>query len=87
MTLKVSHICAARPVESQRGVPQGAPEAPVVVTTLVDEILEPLASSSATGRLGWACDGLHLTCLPYADDVMVFAESLEKLTCMFRGLL
>ena len=34
--------------------------------------------------MGWSFDQLLMTCLAYADDVLLFADSLEKLTRMFN---
>ena len=51
---------------------------------LVDEILGPLVSKWTAQGLGWAFDEVLMTCLAYADDVLLFADSLEKLVCMFN---
>ena len=45
---------------------------------LVDEILGPLISKWTEQGLGWALDKVLMTCLAYADDVLLFADSLEK---------
>ena len=84
MLFKLGHLRAARAVKAHRGVPQGAPESPLVFTTLVDEILGPLISKWTEQGLGWALDQVLMTCLAYADDVLLFADSLEKLECMFN---
>ena len=84
MLFKLGHLRAARAVKAHRGVPQGAPESPLVFTMLVDEILGPLISKWTEQGLGWALDQVLMTCLAYADDVLLFADSLEKLECMFN---
>ena len=52
---------------------------------LVDEILGSLVSAWTAQGVGWSFDQLLMTCLAHADDVFLFADSLEKLTRMFNG--
>ena len=56
----------------------------MVFTMLVDEILCSLISEWIAQSVGWLFDQLPMTCLAYADDVLLFADSLEKLTRMFN---
>ena len=57
----------------------GAPE-PLVFTVLVDEILGSLVSE-------WSCDNLLVTFFAFADDVLLFDDSLEILIRTFDDLL
>ena len=52
--------------------------------TLVDEIFGSLIYGWTAQGVGWSFDQLLMTCLAYADDVLLFAVSLEKLSRMFN---
>ena len=75
---------AARDVTAHRGVPQEAPESPSVFTMPVDVFLGSMISKWSAQGLGWSFDHLLMTCFAYADDVLLFADSLENLTRMFN---
>ena len=49
-----------------------------MITMLVDEILGSLISEWTAQGVGWSFDQLLMTCLAYAVDVLLFADSLEK---------
>ena len=66
-------------VESHRG-----PSSPLVFTMLVDEFLGSLISEWTAEAVVWSFDQLLMTCLACADDVLLFANSLEELTRMFN---
>ena len=68
----LGNLKASRPVHSHRGVPQGAPESPLVFTMLVDEIIGDLDEEWQKRAYGWHCGEFSLTCLAYADDVLFF---------------
>ena len=51
---------------------------------LVDEILGSLISEWTAQGVEWLFDQLLMTSLTYANDVLLFADSLEKLTRMFN---
>ena len=55
---------------------------PLVFTMIVSEILGSLISDWTAQGVGWSFDQLLMTCLAYADDVLLFADSLEKSTRM-----
>ena len=85
MLLKLSHVRDARDVKARCGVSQGAPESPM----LVDKILGvgwscSLISEWTAQGVGWSFDQLSMTCLAHAGGVLLFADSLEKLTRMLN---
>ena len=84
MLFKLSHLRAARDVKAHRGVSHGPLESPSVFTMLVDEILGSLISEWTAQGSGWSFDHLLMTCLAYAYDVLLFADSLENLIRMFN---
>ena len=51
-----------------------------VFAALVDEILGSLIPEWTARGVGWSCDHLFMTCLAHADDVLIFADSLENIT-------
>ena len=55
----------------------GARESPMIFTIFVDGILGSLISEWTAQGIGWSCDHLLMVCLAYADDVLLFADSLE----------
>ena len=71
-----------RPVQADRGVPQGVPESPLIFVLVTDEIMGPLQSRRRGEGRGWTCDELHLSCLGYADDILLFARSKGDLEAM-----
>ena len=84
MLFKLAHLRAARDVGAHQGVPQGAPESPLVFTMLVNEIWGSLISKWTAQGFGWSLDHLLMTCLAYTDDVLLVADSLENLIRMFN---
>ena len=82
MEVRLGHVTADRPVQADRGVPQGAPESPLIFVLVTDEILGSLQSRWRDEGRGWTCDELHLSCLGYADDILLFARSKEDLEAM-----
>ena len=63
-------------------MPQGAPESPLVFVLVADEILGGLRPSWERRNFAWTCDAVSLSCLGYADDVLLvsgFKASLETM--------
>ena len=56
-------------VRMSRGLPQGAPESPVIFTMIMELVLRDLMKSWITRKLAWRLDDFALAAICYADDV------------------
>ena len=85
VSVRVQSVSSHRKIRVQRGVPQGAPESPLVFVMTTDcalGSLQPRWQSDA----GWSFDSplgrLWVSCLAYAFDILVFARTELALTQM-----
>ena len=77
----LGHISADL-VDVLRGLPQGAPESPLLFVCVVEMVLRPLlAKWKADGR-GWSFSGLHLAAVCYADDIILLSNNKRDLERM-----
>ena len=60
-------------------MPQGALESPLVFVMVADEILGGLRPSWERRNFAWTCDEVSLSCLGFADDVLLFSGSNASL--------
>ena len=81
MTAKLGHA-SSRKIGLHRGVPQGAPESPLIFTCVMDMILSGLQTSWASRGLGWSLDAFWLPAVGYADDVVLLAKSKQDAETM-----
>ena len=81
MSAKLGRVTAQK-VKMQRGLPQGAPESPLLFTLVTEMVLRPLLSSWASQGAGWKMDNLWLPAVCYADDVLLLSSSLDGLEAM-----
>ena len=58
-------------VQMSRGLPQGAPESPVIFTMIMELVLRDLIKSWISRKLAWRLDDLTLAAICYADDIGV----------------
>ena len=79
VSVRLQSISSHRQMRVQRGVPQGAPESPLFFVMTSDYALNRLQTRWALTDAGWSLDTalgpLWVSCLAYADDVLVFAKS------------
>ena len=59
VTAKLGHATSKK-IAMHRGVPQGAPDSPLIFTCVMDEILSELQASWAARDLGWSMDTFWL---------------------------
>jgi hypothetical protein len=83
VTAKLGHA-SSRKIAMHRGVPQGAPDSPLIFTCVMDEILAGLQASWAARGLGWSMDGFWLPAVGYADDVILLANSKQDAETMLH---
>ena len=69
-------------VQMSRGLPQGAPESPVIFTMIMELVLRDLIKSWISRKLAWRLDDLTLAAICYADDVVLIAVSMSAAETM-----
>ena len=65
-----------------RGLPQGAPDSPLIFTLIIDMILSNLACKWRQSGLGFVVDAFHINAVSYADDIILVAHTGEQLERM-----
>eukprot|EP00969_Alexandrium_andersonii_P354701 15442772-Alexandrium_andersonii.AAC.1 len=69
-----------------RGLPQGAPESPLIFAMVMEMVIRKLEPRwRAMGR-GFGMDGFFLSCVCYADDVVLAATSVEHMEAMIADV-
>ena len=64
-------------VQMSRGLPQGAPESPVIFTMIMELVLRDLLKSWISRKLAWRLDDFTLAAICYADEVVLIAVSVS----------
>ena len=81
LEVRLGHVTSDRCISVDRGVPQRAPESPLVFVMVADEILGGLRPSWERRNLVWTCDAVSLSCLGYA---LLFSGSKASLETMIE---
>ena len=81
--VKLGHVSSDE-IPQHRGVPQGAPESPLIFTCVVDDVLSTLLDSWSKRGLGWSVDSLWIPAVVYADDVLILAKSKTDASLMLE---
>ena len=69
-------------VHMHRGLPQGAPESPLLFTLVTELVLRPLLARWKQRGSGWSFSGLHVVVICYADDIILVSERKIDLETM-----
>ena len=69
-------------VQMSRGLPQGAPESPVIFTMIMELVLRDVIKSWISRKLAWRLDDFALAAICYADDVVLIAVSVSAAETM-----
>ena len=69
-------------VRLSRGLPQGAPESPVIFTLIMELVLRDLIKSWISSKLAWRLDVFTLAAICFADDVVMIAVSVSAAEIM-----
>ena len=69
-------------VRMSRGLPQGAPESPVIFTVIMELVLRDLIRICKTRKLAWRLDDFVLAAICYADDVVLVAVPMSAAEVM-----
>ena len=81
MSARLGHV-EARAAHMHRGLPQGAPESPLVFTLVTECVLRPLLASWRMRGSGWKLDDFWLPCVCFADDILLASGSMRDLERM-----
>jgi hypothetical protein len=73
-------------VNMERGLPQGAPESPLVFVMITEMVLRPLLHRWRQRDSGWILDSFWLGAVCYADDILLVSRSKADLVCMIQEL-
>ena len=63
-------------LQMSRGLPQGAPESPVIGTMIMELVQWDLIKSWKVRKLAWSLDGFVLAAICHADDVILAAAEV-----------
>ena len=85
LEVRLGLVTSDRCISVDRGVPQGAPESPLVFVMVANEVLGGLRPSWERRNFAWTCDAVSLRCLGYADDVLLFSGSKASLETMIEA--
>ena len=74
-------------VQMSRGLPQGAPESPVIFTMIMELVLRDLIKSWISRKLAWRLDDFTLAAICDADNVVLIAVSVSAAETMVSELI
>ena len=69
-------------VTMHRGLPQGAPESPLIFVLVIELVLRPLLTRWRDNGSGWRLDDFWLPCVCFADDLLLVSSSKQDLQTM-----
>ena len=85
-TISLSQV-RSEVISMQRGLPQGAPDSPLLFVLVTEMVLRPLLQKWRERQSGWSFSGLLLAAVCYADDIMVLSSSKADLQLMISELI
>ena len=68
----------------ERGLPQCAPESPLVFVLITELVLRPLLARWRDRGSGWSIDGLFVAAVCYADDIVLLSSCKDDLHRMLH---
>ena len=77
----------ATPTRMNCGLPQGAPESPLIFTLVTEMVLRPLLQKWRSEGRGWQLDELWLAAVCYADDIVLVSSSGQDLALMVKEII
>jgi hypothetical protein len=83
LTFSLGNECS-HAIGLERGLPQGAPESPLVFILIVEMVIRPLQRSWIDRGWGWRLDTFWLAFIGYADDILLVSDSKEILETMIQ---
>ena len=79
--------CRAASVGMERGLPQGAPESPLLFVLITEFVLRPLLHRWRERGSGWCFSGLHISAVCYADDIILLSLGKKDLVRMISEVI
>jgi hypothetical protein len=73
-------------VPLHRGLPQGAPESPLIFTIIVEMLLRRLEATWRARGWGYRVDDMVMFSVSYADDIILIAANKKQLELMIQDL-
>ena len=86
LAVRLGHVMSD-PIKLHRGLPQGAPESPLLFILVCEMVLRPLLLRWQTEGKGWFFCEYWLASLGYADDVLIFSENKDDVVKMLGELI
>ena len=86
VAVSLGHVTASS-VDMMRGLPQGAPESPLIFVLVTEFVLRPLLRKWRARGSGWSLDLLWLAAVCYADDILLISSSRSDLEVMAKELI
>ena len=83
--VSLGHLKASL-LELCRGLPQGAPESPLVFVLVTEFVLRPLLRKWQSNGDGWKLGNFYLSAICYADDILLISSSKASLTRMLADI-
>lgn len=74
-------------IPMDRGLPQGAPESPLIFTMIMEMIIRSLEPEWKARGYGFSLDEFRMTCVCYADDIVLAATTREDLESMIADVI
>ena len=84
--ISLGHLKAAA-ILMERGLPQGAPESPLLFTLVTEAVLRPLIHKWKQDGFCWNFDGFSLCAVCYADDIILISSRKADLTRMLSAVI
>ena len=81
MSVSLGHVTAPG-VHMNRGLPQGAPESPLLFVLVTELVLRPLLRRWKARGSGWSLDDFWCSAVCYADDILLASYSKSDLEQM-----
>ena len=85
-SVSLGKVTSAR-ITMERGLPQGAPESPVLFTLVTELVLRPLLARWQQRHSGWEFADFVLSAILYADDVILLSSSRKDLELMISEVI
>ena len=81
ISMVLGHVQAPA-ANMNRGLPQGAPESPLIFTLVTELVLRPLLGRWRDRGSGWSMDAFWLAGVCFADDIILVSRSKTDLEAM-----
>ena len=84
--ISLGHVSTSS-IRLNRGLPQGAPESPLLFVIVTDMVLSKLLRIWKARGSGWSFSGFSLSAVSYADDILLLSTSKRDLQLMISEVI